>query len=350
MTTTEMPEFFLRLTDMYRGGALTLMIDVGHKTGLFEAAAQGPATSAELAERAGLQERYVREWLGSVTTGGIMQYEPATQTYTLPAEHAFFLTGNSSMNMAVLASMLSHLGKHVNSVVEAFSTGGGVPYSEFRPEFTSVMDEMGRRRYDELLVGGYLPVAEGLVERLESGARVADVGCGTGHCLNLMAAAFPQSTFVGFDIAEDAIELARKEAESLGLDNVTFEVADAAALQLEAPFDVLFAFDAIHDQVDPAAVLANIRRGLADDGLFFMVDIKASSNLEENLDHPFAPVMYATSTLHCMTVSLAHHGAGLGNMWGRQVAERMLHDAGFENVEVHDLELDPVNYVYVARP
>ena len=131
---------------------------------------------------------------------------------------------------------------------------------------------------------------------------------------------------------------------------MSFRAADAARLEVDEPFDVVFAFDAVHDQVDPAAVLRNVRAALADDGLFFMVDIKASSNLEENLEAPFAPVMYATSTLHCMTVSLAHGGAGLGNMWGRQVAERMLADAGFGTVKVHDLEVDPVNYIYVARP
>lgn len=341
--------FMQQVVTTYVNGMVALMIDIGHKTGLFEAAASGPATAAALAERAELEERYVREWLGSVTTAGIFDHDPDTETFSLPVEHAMLLTGDTAVNLAVMAPMLTHLGKHVNSVVDAFRHGGGVPYSQYRPEFTDTMDQLGRRQYDELLVSQYLPLADGLVDRLTTGADVADIGCGTGHCVNLMARAFPESRFVGYDLADDALQRGRQEAAEWGLTNVRFEQLDVATLPSDSTFDVITAFDAIHDQVDPAGVLRRIRGALAHGGTFFMVDIKASSDLEENRANPLAPLLYGISVLHCMTVSLAGGGAGLGTVWGEQVACRMLRDAGFQSVDVHDLLDDPFNIVYVCR-
>lgn len=245
MTTTDMlddgriEEFAGELLGHYTSGMLTLMVDIGHRTGLFEAAAEGPATSEELAARAGLQERYVREWLGSLVTGGLVDYDPGSCTYTLPAEHAACLTGAGSANLAALAQINTHLGKHLHQVADAFRNGGGVPYSEFRPEFTDVMDAVGRGTYDEMLVDTWLPSAPGLVSRLTAGARVADIGCGTGHAIVLMAKAFPASTFVGYDIAEDAIERARTEAAAEGLTNARFEVRDAATLTVDERLDAV---------------------------------------------------------------------------------------------------------------
>ncbi len=244
-----------RLFELYTGGMLTFMVDIGHRTGLFAAAAAGPATSAELAGRADLQERYVREWLGAMVTGGIVDHDPATGTYRLPPEHAACLTGTGSSNLAAFSRLATHLAKHVDAVALAFREGGGVPYAAFRPEFTDVMDALGRGTFDELLVDAYLPLVPGLEARLAAGARVADVGCGTGRAMVLLAAAYPASTFVGYDLADDAVARARSEAAAAGLANARFEVRDAAGLTVEQPLDVVFVFDAIHDQVDPAAVL-----------------------------------------------------------------------------------------------
>jgi SAM-dependent methyltransferase len=343
-------EFAERLLGIYNGAMVGLMIDLGHRTGLFEAAAAGAATSEELAARAGLQERYVREWLGSVTTAGIVTYDASTRAYTLPAEHAACLTGHTGNNLAPMSQFLGFLGKHVPRVSECFREGGGVPYEEFRPEFTELMDAEGRMRYDQMLVDVYLPTVPGLVERLTAGANVADVGCGTGHCVNLMAKAFPASRFTGYDIAADAIEAGRAEAAAMGLTNARFEVLDVTRLPSDPPFDAIFAFDSIHDQVDPATVLRKAHEALRPDGVFVMLDIRASSNLEENLGHPLAPMLYAVSTLHCMTVSLAHGGAGLGTVWGEQVARAMLAEAGFSRVRiVEELEADPINALYECR-
>ncbi len=178
--------------------------------------------------------------------------------------------------------------------------------------------------------------------------RVADVGCGTGHAINLMAATFPASTFHGFDFAVDAVEAGRKEAAEMGLANATFEVRDVAALP-EASFDVVFAFDSIHDQKDPAGVLRAIHDALVPGGQFVMMDIKANSALEDNIGNPFAPLLYGISTLHCMTVSLALGGAGLGTVWGEQLARQMLADAGFTVDAVHDVPDDPMDSIYLAR-
>jgi SAM-dependent methyltransferase len=337
-----------RLLELYSGGMLTYMVDLGHRTGLFAAAATGPATSAELAARADLQERYVREWLGAMVTGGIVDHDPASGTYRLPVEHAACLTGLGSANLAPFSRIATHLAKHVDGVARAFREGGGVPYAEFRPEFTDVMDALGRGTFDELLLDAYLPLVPGLPERLAAGARVADVGCGTGHALVLMAGAYPASRFVGYDLAADALARARSEAAAAGLANARFEVRDAARLAVAEPFDVVFVFDAIHDQVAPAAVLERIHAMLVPGGRFVMVEPRASSNLEDNRANPLAPMLYSMSTLHCLTVSLAYGGAGLGTVWGEQLALTMLAEAGFGEVAVHPAPGDPFDTVFVT--
>ena len=333
----------------YIGAGVSTMIDLGQRTGLFDAVAAGGGTSAAIAERAGLSERHVREWLGAMATVGVVEYESAGETFTLPVEHAVCLTGDTSANLAQMSMMPTFFAGFVPDVARTFADGGGIPYSRYRPEFTELMDKMGRYTYDEFLISAYLPAADGLVDRLSRGIRVADLGCGTGHCINLMAKAFPDSTFVGFDLADDAIAAARKEAESMGLSNATFEVRDVRDLPT-GEFDLVTAFDAIHDQADPAGVLSSAHDALVDEGVFLMVDINTSSNLEENIGNPMATFAYIVSTMHCMQVSLAMDGAGLGTAWGHQLAVRMLGDAGFTAVEKHDAPpADPFNLIYVAR-
>lgn len=338
-----------RLMELYTGGLLTYLIDIGHRTGLLAAAAAGPATSQELADRAGLTERYVREWLGAMTTGGLVEYEPTGARYHLPAEHALCLTGAHALNLAPMSLLNALLARTLPGVTRAFREGGGVPYDGFRPEFTEVMDALGRGVFDESLLEGLLPLTGDVPARLQRGVRVADVGCGTGHALNLMARAYPRSRFVGYDLLPESIERARTEAAEYGLDNATFEVLDVARLPSDPPYEVIFAFDAIHDQVDPATVLDRIHAALEPGGVLVMVDIKAASDVADNLDNPLAPWIYAVSTLHCMTVSLAHGGAGLGTAWGEQHARRMLTEAGFAGITTQDVPDDPLNLVYTAR-
>jgi SAM-dependent methyltransferase len=341
--------FAEQLFGTYTAGTVSLMVDLASRTGLLDALGAGPGTGAELAARAGLAERYVRECLGALVTAGMVGYEPGTGRYTLPPEHAVCLTGPGSSNLAPFSRVVGLLGRHVGAVAEAFRTGGGVPYEAFRPEFTDVMDGLSRGAFDGQLLDGILPLTGELPARLAAGARAADVGCGTGHAVNLMARAFPASTFTGYDLGADAIAQARAEAAAWGLANASFEVLDAALLPVEPAFTAVFAFDAIHDQVDPAGVLARARAALEPGGWFVMMDIRAGSALEDNVGNPMAPLLYAMSTLHCLTVSLAHGGAGLGAVWGEQRALQMLADAGFVDVAVHEVPDDPLDSLYVAR-
>jgi SAM-dependent methyltransferase len=248
-----------------------------------------------------------------------------------------------------MSEIIESFGAVMPELERCFRTGGGVSYAAFRPQFTDRMDDAWRRIYDEQLITGFLAAVPGLTERLAAGARVLDLGCGTGHAVNLMAQAYPSSTFVGYDIANDAIDRAEKERVATGLPNARFAVLDVAQLPATPPFDVITAFDAIHDQVAPDVVLRRVHDALRSDGVFMMVDFKFSSRLERNLANPFAPLYYAISVMHCMTVSLAEGGAGLGTVWGEELARKMLAEAGFGSVEVIDAPR-PQNCIYICRP
>ena len=340
--------FGRRLLDILTGGMLTQMIEVGYQTGLFEASKRGPATSDELAERAGAKERYVREWLGAMATSGIYTYDAASGKYALPTEHAVLLTGSTAQNLAPHARMINHFGTHLPKIVACFRSGGGIPYSAYRPVFTQCMDDVWRRIYDQVLIPGFIGGVPGLADALRKGIRVLDIGCGSGHAMNVLAREFPASRFTGYDIGEDAIEAAEAEAREMGLKNCTFKVQDVTRLPAEPGFDLITAFDAIHDQRDPDAVLESVSRALAAEGIFLMVDFKFSSNVEDNIGNPYAPLYYGTSLMHCMPVSLAVGGKGLGTVWGEQTARRMLSEAGFRSMQVLDTPR-PQNYMFACR-
>jgi len=342
-------EFAGRVFGHAVGGGITLLIDVGHRAGLFEAAAgAGDLTSAELAERAGCSERHVREWLAGLVTAEIFTFDAETGTYRLPANHAAVLTGGTSSNIAPMMAGLALLANHVEGVTRTVKEGGGIPYSAYRPAFTTCMDQLMRRVYDDTLLDGFIGNVPGLTELLTEGVRVADIGCGTGHTTNLLARAFPASTFVGIDLAEDALDLARDESGLWELTNVSYTAGDVAELQ--DSYDVILAFDCIHDQARPADVLAACRRSLTEDGLLVAVDIGLSSNLAANVGNPLAPYIYTSSLFHCMQVSLAEDGAGLGTGWGRELAVSMFGDAGFRDVTIFETPPeDPMNAIFVGR-
>ena len=351
---TRAEAFAGRLLDVLNGGALALMISIGHRTGLFDALADGEAvTSEELAQRAGLQERYVREWLAAMTTGRIVEHDPEAGRFRLPAEHAAWLTRAASPdNLAVTAQFLPILASVEDDVVRCFRDGGGVPYERYA-RFHEVMAEDSAQTVLSVLFSHILPLVPGAEERLEEGASLIDLGCGRGRALLLLAERFPRSRFVGYDLSPEAIGFAREEAAARGLDNVELEARDLRGFDEDAPpeeHDFATTFDAVHDQPAPLALLRGIRRTLRPDGVYLMQDIAASSHLHENLDHLGGPLMYTVSTLHCMTVSLAQGGEGLGTMWGDQKARELLAEAGFSSVERHQLEHDPFNAYYVVRP
>jgi SAM-dependent methyltransferase len=339
-----------KMVGLLNGAGLILMTSIGHRTGLFDTMATlPPSTSGQIAEAAGLNERYVREWLGAMVTGGIVEYDPATKRYSLPVEHASWLTRAASPNnLAVTAQFIPVLAAVEDAIVGCFRKGGGVPYSAF-PRFHEVMAEESAQTVVSVLFDGILPLVDGLKGSLESGIDVLDVGCGSGRALVALAQAFPNSRFFGYDLSAEAAAVGRAQAAALGLLNIKFAARDVAALDETRRFDLITAFDAIHDQAKPAAVLAGISRSLKPGGVFLMQDISGSSHVHENLNHPVAPMLYTISTMHCMTVSLAAGGEGLGTMWGEDTALSMLADAGFGNVDVHRLPHDVMNCFYVAR-
>jgi 2-polyprenyl-3-methyl-5-hydroxy-6-metoxy-1,4-benzoquinol methylase len=343
-------EFGERIVAAIDSASLALLVSVGHQTGLFDTmAGLPPATSAQIAEASGLNERYVREWLGGMTTGHVVDYDAKTATYSLPAHRASVLTRAAGPdNLAVVAQFLPLLGEVEQKIIGCFGAGGGLPYSEF-PRFHTLMAEQSGAVFDAALVDVVLPLVDGLPERLRSGVEVADFGCGSGHAINVMAQAFPASRFTGIDFSDAAIATGIAEAARLGLVNATFEPGNLAELNKAAAYDVITTFDAIHDQAQPARVLENIYRALRPGGVYLMVDIKASSRLEDNVDVPLRTYLYTTSMMHCMTVSLSADGAGLGAVWGRQLATSMLSDAGFDEVLVEEIESDPINNYYIAK-
>ena len=350
LNQTRVDEFTARLVDIITSGSLNMMISIGHRTGLFDTMAEmPPATSEEIAERAHLNERDVREWLGAMTTGRIVEYSSADQKYSLPAEHASLLTRSAvPLNFASTTQFFSILGGVEDKIVDCFQHGGGVPYEEFH-RFHDVMAEESAQTVVAALHDHILPLANGLCQQLEQGIDVLDVGCGRGRAICRMAAEFPKSRFTGIDFCADAVDGAQANANSQGLKNVRFERHDAAKLGKTNQFDLITAFDAIHDQAQPAVVLAQIESALRPGGTFLMQDILASSHLDQNCENPLASFLYTISCMHCMTVSLAHNGAGLGTCWGRELAEKMLADAGFDSIEVHKLPHDDMNYYYVAK-
>jgi SAM-dependent methyltransferase len=341
-------QFLGQMTSIMNGGALALMCSIGHKTGLFDAmAGLPPSTSEEVARAAGLEERYVREWLGAMVTGGIVDHDPAAGTYVLPKEHSGLLTRAAGpLNLTTYCQYVALLGEVEDEVVEAFRSGGGVPYDRF-PSFHRLMAESSGQRLERTLFSQVLPLLPEGTAPLEAGIDVADVGCGSGRALTMLAREFPASRFVGFDLSQGA--LAAAEAGAEGLDNVRFECQDAAALDLDACFDLVTTFDAIHDQAHPDRVLAGIARALRPGGTYLCVEPTASSHLHENVGMPMAPFFYTMSTMHCMTVSLAYGGEGLGAVWGRQLAEERLARAGFVDVVAHEVHDDRSNTYFVAR-
>ena len=339
-----------RMVGILNDSFVAMMLSIGHQTGLFDAmSGLPPSTSDEIARAAGLNERYVREWLGALVTGRILEYEPSTRRYRLPAEHAAFLTKAArTNNMAAQMLMVSCMAEVEPRVIEAFKKGGGVPYSAYS-RFTETMKVVSAEVFDETLVQRTLPIVPGLVGRLETGIDVLDVGCGSGHAINVMAKAFPKSKFTGYDFSQEGVAAGLAEASAMGVENARFELVDVSSIKDRDRFDFITAFDAIHDQAKPRAVLAGIAQALRRDGVFLMVDIRASSALEENLAHPLGPMLYSVSTLHCMTVSLALDGEGLGTVWGEQKARELLREAGFADPDVRQVEGDIINSYYVTR-
>jgi 2-polyprenyl-3-methyl-5-hydroxy-6-metoxy-1,4-benzoquinol methylase len=345
--------FANRFLSVLNHGSLCMMVSVGHRTGLFDAMRDlPPSTSVEIAAKAALNERYVREWLGAMVTGGIVEVDPNTNRFLLPREHAAYLSRAAGAdNMAVFAQYIGLMGTVEDDIVECFHKGGGVPYSRF-PRFHAVMAEDSGQSVLSSLESHILPLVPGLAERLSAGIQMLDVGCGRGMIMNRLAERFPKSRFTGMDLSSEAIMYAWQAAAEKKLRNIEFIVADLSHFDQTAEyeaFDVITTFDAVHDQKFPLNVLKGIYRALRPDGVYLMQDIKGSSQVHKNVDHPLGTLLYGISCMHCMTVSLAQGGEGVGAMWGEEMTREYLKKAGFSSVQKNELAHDIQNNWYVVR-
>ena len=342
-----------RLLSALNDGAFCLMASIAHRTGLFDAMRDAPpSTSDEIAARAGLNERYVREWLGAMVTARVVEVDPDTRRFSLPAEHAAFVTRAAAAdNIAVFTQYIALLGSVEDDIVECFRNGGGVPYERF-PRFHAVMAEDSGQSVMSSLESHILPLVPGLADGLARGIFMLDVGCGSGRIIIRLAELYPKSRFLGLDFSGEAIGMARAEAAARGLRNIEFVQTDLSDFHERADaeaFDFITTFDAVHDQAAPLNVLKGIYRALTPDGVYLMQDIKGSTQVHNNVTHPIGTFLYTVSCMHCMTVSLAQGGEGLGAMWGEEKTREYLTHAGFRSVEKHELAHDIQNNWYVVR-
>jgi 2-polyprenyl-3-methyl-5-hydroxy-6-metoxy-1,4-benzoquinol methylase len=285
-----------------------------------------------------------------MVTSRVVEVEPTTLRFSLPAEHAAFLSRSAAAdNMAVFAQYVAVLGGVEDDIVECFRKGGGVPYSRFA-RFHEVMAEDSGQSVLSSLESHILPLVPGLTDRLAKGIRMLDAGCGRGRILTRLAALYPRSRFLGLDLSADAITFAREEASPAGLDNVEFaaDLADFDRTAEHEAFDFITTFDAVHDQARPLNLLKGIHRALKPDGVHVMQDISGTSHVDKDIDHPIGTFLYAISCMHCMTVSLAQGGEGLGAMWGEEKTREYLLRAGFRSIETHRLAHDIQNNWYVV--
>lgn len=328
------------------------LVRLGARLGLYRALADGgPATPGELAERTATEPRMVREWLGNQAAGGYVIYDAATGSYTLPPEQAVALADEES-DFCLLGAydILASFFADEDRLVEAFRTGAGLPWNEHDHRLFSGTEAFFRAGYRQHLVGGWLPALDGVVAKLEAGARVADVGCGHGASTILMAEAFPASTFAGFDAHAGGIERAREAAAEAGVaERVRFEVAGADAFP-GADYDLICVFDTFHDLGDPASAARHIREALAPGGTLMLVEPQAGDRTEDNLN-PVGRIFYAGSTLICVPHAIAdggHATPALGAQAGQAAVGRVLETAGFSAIR-HAAET-PFNLVLEARP
>jgi 2-polyprenyl-3-methyl-5-hydroxy-6-metoxy-1,4-benzoquinol methylase len=343
--------FASKMLDTINHASLCLMISIGHRTGLLDLMSQiPPATSDEISQAANMNERYVREWLAALVTGGVVEINPATATYFLPPEHAAYLTRAAAAdNMAMMAQIFPMLGEVEEDILECFKKGGGVPYEKY-PRFHTVMAE------DQTVVSSLetriLPLVPGLTSRLQKGIQVLDVGCGSGRTLNRMAELYPNSRFHGIDLSEEAVQASRTAAAKKNLKNIEFIAQDLSDFDKTSDiqrFNFITSFDAIHDQSQPLRVLKGIFRALKDDGVYLMQDVNGTSDVYKDISHPLGTFLYAVSCMHCMTVSLAQGGEGVGAMWGEAKTREYLQRAGFHSIETHHLPHDITNNWYVIH-
>ncbi len=332
------------------GAASAVLVVIGDRLGLYRAMGDGePVTPAQLASRTGTHERYVREWLSNQAASGYAEYDAADGTFHLTPEQAMAFADESSPAFAVGSYQIAgSMAKDEAQITERFRTGEGFGWHEHDHDLFTGTDRFFRPGYLANLVPSWLPALDGVVARLEAGARVADIGCGHGASTVVMAQAFPNSTFVGSDYHEASVESARRAAERAGVaDRATFEVAGATEFG-GGPFDLICVFDALHDMGDPVGASAHVLSQLAPDGTWMVVEPFANDTLEDNLN-PVGRIYYAASTCICTPNSLSQDvGLALGAQAGPARLEEVIREGGF--TRVRQATSTPFNLVLDVKP
>jgi SAM-dependent methyltransferase len=343
-------KFSAQVSNDIGGAMLGAMSYIGDRLGIFKSlAAAGPVTSVELAEKTGLSERYLREWLAAMTAAEYITYDSAAKRYSMAPENAMILAREESPFFmgGFIQGIIPNLSV-TPKVMEAFKTGAGVQQSQYPPETFESMERSTMGMYRNQLVKSWLPTMPQVVKALEEGGSALDVGCGSGRCAITLAKAFPKAKIFGFDAHPGSVERARSNARAEGVsDRITFDVVDCTKLPA-AKFDFISTFDVVHDSIDPVGLLKSIRGALKPGGTYLMLEVNVSARLEDNIN-PMGKMMYSMSTLYCMSVSLGGGGAGIGACMGEDKARDLAKQAGFGNFQRLPVK-DLFSVLYELKP
>jgi SAM-dependent methyltransferase len=333
------------------GAAMTVALAyIGDRLGIFKAMAEGtPMASVEIARRTKLDERYVREWASTMAAAGYIDYIPAAAVFRMNAEQAMVLANEDNTFFTAGAFQYAvTCYRQISKLTEAFKHGGGVPFADFGPEIVEAIERLFQAGYESWVAAQWIPAVHDIHERLSAGGEAAEVGCGAGQCIIPVASAYVNSRFFGYDVDLRSVERARDKAVRAGVaDRISFERIAAEDLPFVDRFDLVMAFNCVHDMAQPRAALAAIRRILKPGGAFMWSEADASDSLEENLN-PVGRMLYGASTMHCMTVSLANGGEGLGVVVGESNARSMAIEAGFTSFEKLKIK-NPYHQIFLAR-
>jgi 2-polyprenyl-3-methyl-5-hydroxy-6-metoxy-1,4-benzoquinol methylase len=331
---------------------VSLMIHIGDRLGLYMALdGIGPVTASELAERTGLKERWLLEWLRGQAAARLLDYHDGDRFELTPVGAAVLADEEGSLAFATGAFSGQTAPETVDKLVDAFRTGIGLSYEDLGPNAAHRTERMLGPWVRQALVPQIIPALDGVMAKLERGATVADVGCGGGLAVAAMAQAFPNSEFHGYDLSAHAVERLRAKIETQALSNLKAFVASGEELPVEPTYDFVITFDCIHDMTRPAAVIAAIRKTLRADGTWLIKDIRSHPDFKANMRNPLLAMFYGFSVSACMSSALSEpDGAGLGTLgFNPEVAETMVREAGFSRFELHDFD-DPGNLYYEVRP
>jgi 2-polyprenyl-3-methyl-5-hydroxy-6-metoxy-1,4-benzoquinol methylase len=334
MDEAKLEQFMGKAVTDLSAAATVLLMTIGEKLGLYRALADsGPVTPSELAAKTGLTERYLREWLSNQATTGYVTYDPGTGQFELPEEQAFALANEDSpVYLGGVFDVLGAMWSAEDKIADVFCNGGGLGWHEQHPRLFSGTERFFRPGYRAFLTTAWIPALSGVEDKLRSGASVADVGCGHGASTIVMAQAYPNSTFAGFDYHDASIDAARKTASAAGVaDRVTFEVA--AAKDYAGGYDLICFFDCLHDMGDPVGAARHARESLNNGGTVLLVEPFATDDLKDSIGSPVAAMFYAASTMLCTPASLSQEvGLGLGAQAGEERLREVFTEAGFSSL------------------